>query len=234
MKEYVVKYSFEFVVIFLGILISLYFEDARQDRVENERKNKSIEQLINVIDQDINQINNFIMLQEVSLESSDILYDNLNNEINLSEEKIMYHISSVGRALKSFFPQEGIFNQLISSDLIKRIKSETLKTKLFKLFNEDLRRHDVHTKEYDDFFLDFNYKLSVNFFLEHNWKTDVSEVDQIEILKYRFNNKFYESDEFFGNLIESRKNIKAYLNELNELKLKYSDLKSLCLDEIRT
>ena len=46
MKEYVVKYSFEFVVIFLGILISLYFEDARQDRVENERKNKSIEQLI--------------------------------------------------------------------------------------------------------------------------------------------------------------------------------------------
>ena len=234
MKEYVVKYSFEFVVIFLGILISLYFEGARQDRVENERKNKSIEQLINVIDQDINQINNFIKLQEVSLESSDILYDNLNNEINLSEEKIMYHISSVGRALKSFFPQEGIFNQLISSDLIKRIKSETLKTKLFKLFNEDLRRHDVHTKEYDDFFLDFNYKLSVNFFLEHNWKTDVSEVDQIEILKYRFNNKFYESDEFFGNLIESRKNIKAYLNELNELKLKYSDLKSLCLDEIRT
>lgn len=234
MKEYIVKYSFEFVVIFLGILISLYFEDARQDRLENERKNKSIEQLINVIDQDINQINNFIKLQEVSLESSDILYDNLNNEINLSEEKIMYHISSVGRALKSFFPQEGIFNQLISSDLIKRIKSETLKTKLFKLFNEDLRRHDVHTKEYDDFFLDFNYKLSVNFFLEHNWKTDVREVDQIEILKYRFNNKFYESDEFFGNLIESRKNIKAYLNELNELKLKYSDLKSLCLDEIRT
>ena len=234
MKEYVVKYSFEFVVIFLGILISLYFEDARQDRVENERKNKSIEQLINVIDQDINQINNFIKLQEVSLVSSDILYDNLNNEINLSEEKIMYHISSVGRALKSFFPQEGIFNQLISSDLIKRIKSETLKTKLFKLFNEDLRRHDVHTKEYDNFFLDFNYKLSVNFFLEHNWKTDVSEVDQIEILKYRFNNKFYESDEFFGNLIESRKNIKAYLSELKELKLKYSDLKSLCLDEIRT
>ena len=39
MKEYVVKYSFEFVVIFLGILISLYFEDSRPDRLENERKN---------------------------------------------------------------------------------------------------------------------------------------------------------------------------------------------------
>tara|TARA_B100001113_G_scaffold1559_1_gene1380 strand:- start:374 stop:1075 length:702 start_codon:yes stop_codon:yes gene_type:complete len=232
MKKYFLKYGFEFVVIFFGILISLYFEQSRQNRIENERKNNSIEQLIKVIDQDLLQIDNFILLQQMSLESSDKLYDNLRYDEKLSEDKIIYHISSVGRALKSFFPQEGIFNQLISSDLIKRINSETLKSRLFKLFNEDLKRHDVHTKEYDEFFLSFNYKLSVNFFLEHNWKTDASEVNQIEIKKYRFNNSFYTSDEFFGNLIEARKNISAYLTELQDLKIKYSDLKSLCIDEI--
>lgn len=232
MKKYFLKYGFEFVVIFLGILISLYFDQSRQNRIENERKNNSIEQLIKVIDQDLLQIDNFILLQQMSLESSDKLYDNLRYDEKLSEDKIIYHISSVGRALKSFFPQEGIFNQLISSDLIKRINSETLKSRLFKLFNEDLKRHDVHTKEYDEFFLSFNYKLSVNFFLEHNWKTDASEVNQIEIKKYRFNNSFYTSDEFFGNLIEARKNISAYLTELQDLKTKYSDLKSLCIDEI--
>ena len=232
MKKYFLKYGFEFVVIFFGILISLYFEQSRQNRIENERKNNSIEQLIKVIDQDLLQIDNFILLQQMSLESSDKLYDNLRYDEKLSEDKIIYHISSVGRALKSFFPQEGIFNQLISSDLIKRINSETLKSRLFKLFNEDLKRHDVHTKEYDEFFLSFNYKLSVNFFLEHNWKTDASEVKQIEIKKYRFNNSFYTSDEFFGNLIEARKNISAYLTELQDLKTKYSDLKSLCIDEI--
>ena len=232
MKKYFLKYGFEFVVIFFGILISLYFEQSRQNRIENERKNNSIEQLIKVIDQDLLQIDNFILLQQMSLESSDKLYDNLRYDEKLSEDKIIYHISSVGRALKSFFPQEGIFNQLISSDLIKRINSETLKSRLFKLFNEDLKRHDVHTKEYDEFFLSFNYKLSVNLFLEHNWKTDASEVNQIEIKKYRFNNSFYTSDEFFGNLIEARKNISAYLTELQDLKTKYSDLKSLCIDEI--
>lgn len=233
MKKYIIKYGFEFIVIFLGILISLYFEQSRQDRIENERKNNSIAQLIKVIDQDIIQIDNFIKLQQISLESSNLLYGNLRYDEKLSEDRIMYNISSVGRALKSFFPQEGIFNQLISSDLIKRINSETLKTKLFKLYNEDLRRHDVHTKEYDDFFLEFNFKLSKNFFLEHNWKTDANEVNQIEVLKYRFNYDFYRSDEFFGSLIEARKNISAYLTELNELKLKYLDLKSLCIDEIR-
>ena len=232
MKKYFLKYGFEFVVIFFGILISLYFDQSRQNRIENERKNNSIEQLIKVIDQDLLQIDNFILLQQMSLESSDKLYDNLRYDEKLSEDKIIYHISSVGRALKSFFPQEGIFNQLISSDLIKRINSETLKSRLFKLFNEDLKRHDVHTKEYDEFFLSFNYKLSVNFFLEHNWKTDASDVNQIEIKKYRFNNSFYTSDEFFGNLIEARKNISAYLTELQDLKTKYSDLKSLCVDEI--
>ena len=232
MKKYFLKYGFEFIVIFLGILISLYFEQSRQDSKENDRKNNSIEQLIKVIDQDIKQIDNFIKLQQMSLESSDKLYGNLRYDEKLSDDKIMYNISSVGRALKSFFPQEGIFNQLISSDLIKRINSKTLKNRLFKLFNEDLRRHDVHTKEYDNFFLQFNYKLSVKFFLEHNWKTDASDANQIEILKYRFNNDFYRSDEFFGNLIEARKNISAYLTELKELKIKYLDLKSLCLDEI--
>ena len=232
MKKYFLKYGFEFVVIFFGILISLYFEQSRQNRIENERKNNSIEQLIKVIDQDLLQIDNFILLQQMSLESSDKLYDNLRYDEKLSEDKIIYHISSVGRALKSFFPQEGIFNQLISSDLIKRINSETLKSRLFKLFNEDLKRHDVHTKEDDAFFLSFNYKLSGYFFLEHNWKTDASEVNQIEIKKYRFNNSFYTSDEFFGNLIEARKNISAYLTELQYLKTNYSALKSLCIDEI--
>mgnify|MGYP001457502424 CR=1 FL=1 len=232
MKKYIIRYGFEFVVIFLGILISLYFEQSRQDKIENERKNNSIEQLIKVIDQDIKQIENFVKLQQMSLESSEALYENLRYSSNLSEEKIMYHISSVGRALKSFFPQEGIFNQLISSDLIKRIESETLKIKLFKLFNEDLRRHDVHTKEYDNFFLEFNYKLSEKFFLEHNWKTDVTEVNQVEVIRYKFNDNYYKSDIFFGNLIEARKNISAYLGELRELTLKYNDLKSLCVDEI--
>ena len=232
MKKYIIRYGFEFVVIFLGILISLYFEQSRQDKIENERKNNSIEQLIKVIDQDIKQIENFVKLQQMSLESSEALYENIRYNSNLSEEKIMYHISSVGRALKSFFPQEGIFNQLISSDLIKRIESETLKTKLFKLFNEDLRRHDVHTKEYDNFFLQFNYKLSEKFFLEHNWKTDVTDVNQVEVIRYKFNDNYYKSDIFFGDLIEARKNISAYLGELRELTLKYNDLKSLCVDEI--
>tara|TARA_B100001245_G_scaffold226926_1_gene202833 strand:+ start:178 stop:879 length:702 start_codon:yes stop_codon:yes gene_type:complete len=232
MKKYIIKYSFEFLVIFLGILISLYFEQSRQNRIEKERKNNSISQLITVLDEDIIQIDAFIQLQEMSYKSTNIIYGNLRNNYQISDDSIIYHISSVGRALKSFFPQEGIFNQLISSDLIKRIESEELKNKLFKLYNEELRRHDVHTKEYDNFFIKFNYSLSENFFLEHNWSTNPNDEKKIKIINYRFNRKYYKSDAFFADIIESKKSIMAYLAELNYLKKSFNDLKVLCFNEI--
>ena len=105
----------------------------------------------------------------------------------MSEDSIVFHLSSVGRGLRSFFPQQGIFNQLVNSDLIKMIQSDEMKTKLFKLYNEDLRRHDVHTKEYDDFFLDYNYRLSENFFLQDSWTTKPDDLNPITIENYKFN-----------------------------------------------
>ena len=171
LRYFAVKYSFEFVVIILGILISLLLEQNRQNKIEIDRKNNTIKQLVNVIDEDINQINGFIYLQNYSLKSCNLILDNLNNQSTMSEDSIVFHLSSVGRGLRSFFPQQGIFNQLVNSDLIKMIQSDEMKTKLFKLYNEDLRRHDVHTKEYDDFFLDYNYRLSENFFLQDSWTT---------------------------------------------------------------
>ena len=117
-KRLSIKYSFEFVVIILGILISLLLEQRRQNEIEINRKNNTIKQLINVIDEDINQIQGFIILQNYSLNSCNLIFDNLNNKNIMEEDSVIYHLSSVGRALRSFFPQEGIFNQLVNSDLI--------------------------------------------------------------------------------------------------------------------
>jgi len=38
MKKQIIKYSFEFIVIILGILISLFLEQRRQASIEAERK----------------------------------------------------------------------------------------------------------------------------------------------------------------------------------------------------
>ena len=231
-RYFLVKYSFEFVVIIFGILISLLLEQNRQNKIEIERKNNTISQLVNVLDEDINQINGFIYLQNYSLNSCNLILDNLNNKKTMSEDSIVFHLSSIGRALRSFFPQQGIFDQLVSSDLIKMIQSEELKTKLFKLYNEDLRRHDVHTKEYDDFFLDYNYRLSENYFLQDSWTTKPDSNDPIYIESFKFNSDYYKGRKTFADMIESKSNIESYIKELNYLKGIFQNLKILCLSEI--
>ena len=67
MKKIILRYSFEFVVIILGILISLLLEQRRQFGIETELKNRILKQLVNVIEEDINQIDGFIYLQNFSL-----------------------------------------------------------------------------------------------------------------------------------------------------------------------
>ena len=219
-------------MIILGILVSLLLEQNRQNAIEVDRKNNSIKQLINVIEDDINQIDGFLYLQQFSLISANKVLNDLNNKTSMPEDSAVYHLSSVGRALRSFFPQQGIFDQLVSSDLIKMIDSDELKTKLFKLYNEDLRRHDVHTKEYDIFFLDYNYRLSENFFLQDSWVKTPNAPNPISIDSYKFNSEYYRSRKVFADIIESKSNIQSYINELTYLKGIFSNLKTLCLSEI--
>ena len=122
---------------------------------------------------------------------------------------------------------------LLVTDLIKMIDSDKLKTKLFKLYNEDLKRHEVHTKEFDKFFLDYNYRLSENFYLQDTWSTSPIDEKPIIISGYRFNEKYYRSSKIFADIIESKSSIQQYIRELNDLFNSFTELKSLCLDELQ-
>ena len=93
LKRFTIKYSFEFVVIILGILVSLLLEQRRQNEIEINRKNNTIKQLINVIDEDIVQIEGFIYLQNYSLISCNLIFDNLNDNNQMREDSIVYHLS---------------------------------------------------------------------------------------------------------------------------------------------
>jgi hypothetical protein len=228
-KKRLLMYGVEGLVIIFGILISLFLEQKRQDHEDVHRKNETLSQLVLVIDEDLQQIEKFIDLQNYSLESYKVLTKNLQGQSEIKPDSIIYHLSSVGRALRSFFPQQGTFNQLINSDLTKAIKSKELKTKLFKIYNEDLIRHQVHTKEYDQFFLAFNYRLTKNFFLDDSW--DVGG-NPVQISSYKYNPEYYRSDEVFADLIESKSSIINYISELDYLFNEFSELKELCLVEV--
>ena len=95
-----------------------------------------------------------------------------------------------------------------------------------------MRRHDVHTKEFDNFFLKFNYSLSENFYLQDNWSNSPTDSNPIRINSYRFNEEYYKSKKMYSDIIESKTSIVQYLQELEALKISFSNLKELCIDEL--
>ena len=96
-----------------------------------------------------------------------------------------------------------------------------------------MKRHEVHTKEFDKFFLDYNYRLSENFYLQDTWSTSPIDEKPIIISGYRFNEKYYRSSKIFADIIESKSSIQQYIRELNDLFNSFTELKSLCLDELQ-
>ena len=114
LRYFIIKYSFEFVVIIFGILISLLLEQNRQNNIEIDRKNNTVSQLINVIEEDINQINGFIYLQNFSLRSCDLILDNLKKKNAMTEDSIVYPCPPLeGRSGLSFLNRESLISWLI-------------------------------------------------------------------------------------------------------------------------
>ncbi|MBH31504.1 MAG: hypothetical protein CMG71_05880 [Candidatus Marinimicrobia bacterium] len=113
------------------------------------------------------------------------------------------------------------------------IQSDILKKRLLKLYNEDLRRHDVHTKEFDKFFLEFNYSLSEQFYLEDSWSTSPTDPIPIVIKGYDFNEQYYQTRKLYADVVEARSSIQSYLSELDDLRDSFSALKRLCEKELR-
>ena len=78
-------------MIILGILVSLLLEQNRQNAIEVDRKNNTIKQLVNVIEDDINQIDGFLYLQQFSLISANKVLNDLNNKTSMPEDSAVHH-----------------------------------------------------------------------------------------------------------------------------------------------
>ncbi len=116
------SYTINSVVILFSVILSFYIEGERELNEKSIYKNKLITDLINTINEDINQID-YIRSQvsETVKNYNSILNDIDSKNKNLSRADIMEKIVGDNIGI-SFFPQEGIFNQLISTGSFELIE----------------------------------------------------------------------------------------------------------------
>ena len=111
MKKIFLKYIAEFLVVFLGILLSFAIDNKLKLNSEINNKNKLLNQLSEIIEKDLEQlrvIDSSLIFVENSL---DYLTDDLFNNTKASSYNLVSNFERVSSRMSlSFFPNSGIYN----------------------------------------------------------------------------------------------------------------------------
>ena len=130
-----IKLGLEFLVIFSSIFISFYIEDVRKINENSLIKNELIGDLISTVEDDLNQLKN---VQDI-LQNSEKLIQEILNDIDNSHSQLS-DIETINKILGievgfSFFPKDGIFNQMIATGSFELISNNDLKNNLLEIYN---------------------------------------------------------------------------------------------------
>ena len=209
----------EFLVIISGVLLSFYIDDVRELQNKKLEKDILIEELVITAKEDLQQILNLKKdLVEVQEDISLFLKDIQDKKKDLTDQKIAINYLFISEKMSvSFFPQDGIFTQLISTGSLELIKSSTLKNLLLRNFTHYLDRNQANNRTLDDLYLDFVNNVDPFIAVTSKDVQDASFIYTDRIVdSYSIDSEYYLSNKF-----------KAYLSSANTMVGKNIDMLNL-------
>ena len=232
-KSFIRNNIIQAVVIILSVLLSFYLEDRRQENITRQEKNYLLTDLSKTLESDIYQIE--IILE--NLNNSDknlvkLLNDINNNHTLLSDREVVELLLQI-QIGTSFFPQDGIFNELIANGSFNLIENEELKSLLLNMYTHKKERNYATSVEIDNFNLLWRRQIMGNFRIQFNYNSYDGEIyGQQELTRFRFNRQYYLSNELYGALSQSRIYVGMYTRFLNDQKNEYQTALALSKTEI--
>ena len=229
------KYAIEASVIIVGILLSFYIEEVRTVKKNIEIKNELLEDLNRAVTNDLSQIDE---VQNIIVESLNLITelqnDMNNNHDELSDRDAIKKLISVNVSI-SFFPEDGIYTELISSGSFELIKNKQLKNRLLDIYNHKNQRKLSMEDDIDFLVNDYVRRVYSKFRIEMNYNTFDGEFYGSQVLdNYNFNYEYYLSDELHGYLSSQKISGLMYGRLLNDLKNSYESILDLSREEITT
>lgn len=233
------KYFIEGLLIFLSVFGAFALESYRESLSKVKLKNKLLSQLLVNIKEDLGQLDDVQKILDLTLESSRILLeDHLNNKKKLNKAIIAEKFSDLRTMNISFFPQYGIYNQLLSSNGLENIEGELLKKKLVYVYESMLMRTAAADPVLDEMRWKSYMALSNEIIVipSEKMNREISSdipITILEVENYLISNNYYESKgvlNFYNQTIlyvnqykSGLRNVKGALEEIaflikNELK----------------
>ena len=227
------KYGLESLVILFSIILSFYIEGQRDLAEKNSDKNKLITDLINTIDEDQKQLDYIKSEMNKTVKLINEIQSDINSQNNnLSHVEIINNLSEF-KGSYSFFPQEGIFNQLIATGSFELIENEDLKLLLLKIYNHQNNRNYAISNLIDIFSIEFYNTVYQKFRIDMNINNMEGEIYGISVVSnFKFNKTFYFSDEFYGFLTRTKTYANLYSRLLNDISENYKQARIYAQYEI--
>ena len=221
------------IVIILSVLLSFYLEERRQENIIKEEKNYLLSDLTKTLENDINQIQIILDGLEDSDKNLMRLIDDINNNHKLLSDREVAEILLQVQIGTSFFPQDGIFNQLISNGSFNLIENKDLKNLLLNMYTHKKERNYATSVEIDNFNLLWRRQIMGNFRIQFNYNSYDGEIyGQQELTRFNFNLNYYLSNELYGSLSQSRIYVGMYTRFLNDQLNEYRTALALAKTEV--
>ena len=219
-KNTLLKYGFEFIVVFLGLLLSLAIDNYSKKAEKLKKKNTLLIELEESITNDVIQLGIVNKSLDQAIESVKFLLE----DGRKSDSLIAFHVSNISaKTAISFFPQKGIYSQLINSNSFELIDNTKLRSSIIDLYEHLEDRKDAADLK-NDFFVESFDKSILN---KINYRIQIVEVDNsvdlnTKIINYEVDQDILIDKVFIGYITNAEKRIYYY----KELLKKYKNVMS--------
>ena len=213
------SYGIEGMVILFSVILSFYVEGQRD---LSEKNDKLILDLINSIDEDLEQIKNINVTVSNAVQNINDIQSDINSDDTNSKKSEFISKAITANVGQSFFPQKGIFNQLISTGSFELIDSQELKSILLRLFNHQNERNIAISTSIDFFNIEYQNNIYSKFRIDTEYNSLDGEYYGKQVLRdFQFDQEFYYSNEFYGLLSRAKQWGNMYIRLLNDIEENY-------------
>ena len=202
-----IRYVLEFIIIITGVVLSFYLDDLRQLNEKESYKDTLIEELLVTSQEDLKQIEKITVdLNQVQAFIKEFLTDIEDGKKDISDAEIAEKYLFITQKMSvSFFPQNGTFNQLISTGSIELIDSKEFRRVLLNNYTHYYERNSANNRTLDDLYLAFGANIDPKITVSSIEKEDASFIysDQV-VSSYDIDQKFYLSNTFKAYLLTAQ------------------------------
>ena len=134
------KYYVEAFLIFISVLSAFFLESYRENQSKIDLKNSLLIELSTAIKQDLDQIDRVKEVLNESVGSAKKLKNDFFSDRKLEDKELAVNFAKLRSMNVSYFPRDGLYNQLLNTGTLELIELKVLKNKLMYVYEHAMSR----------------------------------------------------------------------------------------------